>query len=225
MKKLVVSLFVAIAMIVALGTAAAEQGFDALVMVNELGFYAEPDYESERLYTFGRMEEFVVCAPYKQIGDFVRAKKNAVEGWIPKAGITTIWEHIVLGTKCITYTSPRCIFSNGSAEAGEVLLLIEEYEDEEKGGFYVVLTDEGTGFISKKADAYSLEVAEAYQWMGHKEIEAKWAASVYSQPDLESAEIGQVEAGEILKVIEEENGYLTVLFNERYGYIRKYHVQ
>lgn len=225
MKKLSVVFVIAVAMTMAFGTATAEQSFDALVMISELDFYAEPSYDSEVLDTLIRMEEFTVCAPYRKEGDFVYAKVNGVKGWIPKNGMKTIWEHIVPGTMCVVYTSPRCIFSVGSVEAGEELLLIEEYEDSEKGGFYVVLTDEGTGFISKKEDAYILEVLEAYQSGGYKEIDAKWEACIYSQPDLESAEIGRVEAGESLKVVSEQDGYLTIVFGERYGYVRKYHVQ
>ena len=224
MKKLVVSLFVAIAMIVALGVAVAEPGFNALVMVNELGFYAEPDYASEVLYTFERMEEFIVCAPYERNGDFVRARKDNLEGWIPEDEMTTIRSHIVSGTECSIYTSPSSIFATGSAEPGEVLLLVEEYEDQEKGGFYVVLTADGSGFISKMEDVYILELVKAYRGMRPKNIEASWNASVYSQPDLESTEIGEVKAGETLEVVEEYNGYFTILFEDRYGYVKKNHV-
>ena len=224
MKKYVALLIAMLAMTATVCAAAAEQGFDALVMISKLDFYAEPSYDSQVLDTLMRMEEFTVCAPYERSGDFVRAKVDGVEGWISKAGVTTVKEHIVLGDACVTYTSPRCIFVNGKAEEGDVLLLIEEYEDDEEGGFYVVLTDEGTGFISKKADAYILEVAEAYRWFGWKAKDIRGAVNVYSQPDPDSAQIGRVEAGEQLKVLEEHAGYLTVLYGERYGYVYKYDV-
>lgn len=221
-KKLVISAIVTALM--SIGIAAAD--FDAVVVMPCMDIYEGPTTESEVMLTLERLDEFFVSAPYEEMNGFVKAKVGDAEGWVNKGEFISSVNHVVIGEQMHLYTSPACFFSTEILEANQVLPIVEEITDE-YGEFYVVMTENGNGFIPKNANCYIYEIAQMYTRENrYTEFVANGDAVVYSQPNHNAATIGVIEKGEVIKVEgKEKNGYWTISWGDRYGYVNSWYVK
>lgn len=222
-KKLVV--FAIVAIVMSIGIAAAD--FEAVVAIPCMHIYEGPTMESKVLMTLERLDEFFVSVPYNEIDGLVKVNVDDVEGWVNKGEFISSVDHVVIGEKMRLYTSPTCVFASDYLEPDQILPIVEEITDDDYGEFYVVLTEKSTGFVSKNANCYVYEIAQMYaRENGHTEYVANGQAVVYSQPNHNSAAIGIIQKGDVIKVEEKQmSGYWTISYGDRYGYVNSFYVE
>ncbi len=126
--------------------------------------------------------------------------------------------------KIVSYTSERlCIYGEPDfkSEVLGVMYTGSEGEVIEKGAEWSKITSGGiTGYVRNVNVLFGREAEVIASTLGHKTTTVvDGGAAVYDSASRSSKQLGTLEAGSAIEVIDSVNGMFMVSYNEEYGYI------